>query len=114
MIPQFLEGVFNRDFGHAAVIEGAFVEKAAAAGDVSADDPVDATEGAFPPGLIGAKENQRRCSNQGGQVRDGAVVGDEDIAGGEKIKEVVSFQFEIESRVAEGLGESDRRSGATR
>ena len=75
------------------MIEGAIVEEATAAGNVTADDAVDSAEGAFPLWLIGAKEDEGGGANEGGKMRDRAIIGDEPITGGEEVEEGIALDL---------------------
>ena len=61
---------------------------------------MNATERAFPLGFIGAKDDKRWGANKGGVMRDGAIISDEAVTGGEVVKEGVSFEVELEGWVA--------------
>lgn len=67
------------------MVERAFGEEAAAAGDAFVEDAVHAAEGAAPFGFIGAEEDDGFRADEGGEVGDAAVARHEAVTGGEVV-----------------------------
>ena len=76
------------------MVERAFIEKAATAGNVTADDFVNTAKRAAPLGFVGAEENECRGSDKSCEMREGSVICNEGPAGGEEIEEFITLDVE--------------------
>lgn len=72
-----------REFELAALVERAPREQAGGAFDVVADGVVPATERAFPLWVVGTEESEAADADMGGEVRQGAIGGDQGFKTGE-------------------------------
>ena len=71
------------------------------------DDFVNTAERAAPIGLVGTEENKRRGADKGRQMRDGSIICNEGLAGGEEVDEF--FSREVRDRETEGIGKFGSR-----
>ncbi len=92
---------------HAAVVDGAFAEKAGAAIDLFADDAVDGADRGGQVRLGRAEDGDDGHTEGGGEVHGAGVVGEEKVAGaqfGDEFGEA-GFADEVAVRGVDELGE---------
>lgn len=81
----------------------ALFEEASAAGDDFTNDDMGLAQGALPLGFVRAEKDEAGGAHMSGEVRKGAIVSDEEMAGGKEVECLAGTAVEEGDVVSEGL-----------